>query len=443
MTVDFEVSTGEFCNEATVQWADPMATSLEECVNVTAPFNGLVKGVDLNGDTDVGDPGELPGEGEDTVLVNLWLCADQSSDGIDNDGDSTVDNELNTCPDQFTIHEVLFTPLDCDTRNDDDDGDGLPVSNSRTIHADEDGVDNDGDTLVDEDGELAPANANGLDDDDDDVIDEADETPLDATPEVANPDFREECPEPTLDDFINGLVDKDGGELPEGLGAFEFQLKFDHKIFDIEITETDLWLPPDRAANCSMTIISENDIRFGCVSVYAPNGMDDDGDTEVDEADEGLGFDQVSGIFGASIEVSAEADLPFRIRPGKDNGVVRRLLDENCEVADIFGDIFPETNAGLTPDCTDVDITVRRLEGDLDMDCDVQVTDAQRIAFRYGSFFGQLLYDTFYDMEPFVTPDFDIDIKDLQFVFGRIGSTCDEPIPNNQDPISANGVGQP
>ena len=76
-------------------------------------------------------------------------------------------------------------------------------------------------------------------------------------------------------------------------------------------------------------------------------------------------------------------------------------------------------------------------------DCDVSITDAQRIAFRYGSFFGQLLYDTFYDMEPFVTPDFDIDIKDLQFVFGRIGSTCDDPIPNNQEPLPANGVGQP
>ena len=77
------------------------------------------------------------------------------------------------------------------------------------------------------------------------------------------------------------------------------------------------------------------------------------------------------------------------------------------------------------------------------MDCDVDVIDAQRIAFRYGAFMGQLLYDTFFDLEPFVTPDFDIDIKDLQFVFGRIGSTCRAPIPNSQEPQPANGVGQP
>ena len=38
-----------------------------------------------------------------------------------------------------------------------------------------------------------------------------------------------------------------------------------------------------------------------------------------------------------------------------------------------FGDIFPLTNAGLTEDCTDVDVTIRRLEGDVDTDCDVTV----------------------------------------------------------------------
>ena len=163
----------------------------------------------------------------------------------------------------------------------------------------------------------------------------------------------------------------------------------------------------------------------------------------VDEIDEFLGFPQASGAIGATITVSPEADLIFRIRPTKDNGVVRRLLDENCEVADIFGDIFPLTNAGLTPVCTDVDITIRRLEGDVDTDCDVDVNDAQRIAFRYGSFFGHLVYDQNYDLEPWPTADFDIDIKDLQFVFGRDGSRCDNPIPDNQHPLEATGVGQP
>ena len=56
------------------------------------------------------------------------------------------------------------------------------------------------------------------------------------------------------------------------------------------------------------------------------------------------------------------------------------------------------------------------------------VLDAQEIASRYGSFFGNLLYDPWYDLEP-ALKDFDIDIKDLQKVWGRLGSTCLSPMP--------------
>jgi len=328
--------------------------------------------------------GQVPPPGATTLGVNLWICFDQASDGIDNDGDSTVDNEPPTCLNDgegsLLVLERVFTELDCDTRNDDDDNDGKPV-----------------------DGSVSTGAVGGY--------------------VGSNP--RPECPQPTLQDFNLNLVDKDGGELPEGLGAVEFQVKFDHKIFDLQVLESMDWTN-GRAPNCAMTIISENDIRFGCVSVGA-----------------GLGLPQATGQIAAIIVVEPEPDLPFRIRPGKDNGVVRRLLDENCEVADIYGDIFPETNAGLTPDCSDVDITVRRLEGDVDGDCDVDITDAQRISFRYGAFFGQLLYDTFFDLEPLTTPDFDLDIKDLQFVYGRVGSTCQDPVPDNQHPLDANGQGQP
>jgi hypothetical protein len=37
----------------------------------------------------------------------------------------------------------------------------------------------------------------------------------------------------------------------------------------------------------------------------------------------------------------------------------------------------------------------------------------------------------------------DIDIKDLQFVFGRIGSTCASPVPDTQGPIPAESLGSP
>jgi hypothetical protein len=58
----------------------------------------------------------------------------------------------------------------------------------------------------------------------------------------------------------------------------------------------------------------------------------------------------------------------------------------------------------------------------------VDVEDQQLIAYRYGSFFGSGLYSQWYDLEP-ALHDLDIDIKDLQKVFGRDGSTCQAPLP--------------
>jgi hypothetical protein len=137
-----------------------------------------------------------------------------------------------------------------------------------------------------------------------------------------------------------------------------------------------------------------------------------------------------SGL-AATVKLTIQPDLFQRIRPTKDNGVITDLLDENCEIADIFGMPFAGSiQGGLTPDCKDATITIRMLEGDVDLNCNVDVADDQAMAFRYGSFFGNLLYNKFYDLEPNIAPDFDIDIKDLQTVFGRNGSTCRTPIPD-------------
>ena len=90
-------------------------------------------------------------------------------------------------------------------------------------------------------------------------------------------------------------------------------------------------------------------------------------------------------------------------------------------------------NGGLAPQCRDLAVTVRIFEGDLDLDCDVDLTDAQLTSYRYGAFFGGLLYSKWYDLEPELH-DLDIDIKDVQKVFGRDGSTCQLPIPE-QPPL--------
>jgi hypothetical protein len=172
-----------------------------------------------------------------------------------------------------------------------------------------------------------------------------------------------------------------------------------------------------------MTIITENDIRFGCLSsgsVPGPTG---------------------SGVL-ALIHVRPEADLKYRLTPGQENGLVRTILDENCELTDVYGDPLADGQGNLLPGilsgglvavCTDATITVRILEADLNLDCEVDIVDDQMIAYRYGAGFGNGLYDPWYDLEP-ALKDFDIDIKDLQKVFGRNGSTCQQPIPG-QPPL--------
>jgi hypothetical protein len=105
------------------------------------------------------------------------------------------------------------------------------------------------------------------------------------------------------------------------------------------------------------------------------------------------------------------------------------IKDNGCELVDTLGHpVTGSVNGGLTPYCGDLAVTVRILEGDLDLDCDVDLTDQQMIGFRYGAFFGGLLYSKWYDLEP-QFHDLDIDIKDVQKVFGRDGSSCQTPMP--------------
>ena len=112
------------------------------------------------------------------------------------------------------------------------------------------------------------------------------------------------------------------------------------------------------------------------------------------------------------------------IRPTARNGVLVHLLNSSVDVelADELGNPIPIDMV------TSAEIFVRALEGDVNYDCTVNVIDEQAVSGRYGTGFGIWPYHVFYDLEP-VVADFDIDIKDLQFVYGRDGRTCDEPVP--------------
>jgi hypothetical protein len=176
---------------------------------------------------------------------------------------------------------------------------------------------------------------------------------------------------------------------------------------------------PGGASNgtCAISLLQENSVRFGCVTTGLTPTVHD------------------GNITLASLELVPHEDLKQDLFPGNENGVVTIVKDNGCEIADELGHPVAGTvNGGLTPVCGDLAVTVRILEGDIDLDCDVDVADAQIIATKYGSFFGSLLYSKWLDLEP-ARHDLDIDIKDLQKVFGRIGSACQEPVPP-QPPVS-------
>jgi hypothetical protein len=224
--------------------------------------------------------------------------------------------------------------------------------------------------------------------------------------------------------------DADGDTIVDGLGAYEFQVEYDNFVIQSLNPEDIVFAAPPVAphangtdgvadgegaarapANCSFSLIQENRVRFGCTTT----GINPEGPT---------------GDFDlARLNLIPHPDLANELFPGNDNGVVTVIKDNGCELVDVMGHpVQGSVNGGLTPVCADLAVTVRILEGDVNLDCAVDVLDMQQIAFRYGSFFGSTLYSQWYDLEP-ALHDLDIDIKDVQKVFGRDGSTCQLPLP--------------
>jgi len=195
----------------------------------------------------------------------------------------------------------------------------------------------------------------------------------------------------------------------QDLAAFEFEVRFDPTKVCVNLAAAGDWVGnPD--VICSIqdkdSSTLEGIARIGCVTIG--KGVDTD------------------GLILATIEVRPQPEVYSQLRPNQDNGNAIQILNQGCELADEQGHAIPIFS------CEDADITFRYLEGDVDgPDCDVDVFDTQQVAFRWGVNKGSLLYNTFMDLEPSgqVKGDGDIDIKDIQFVFGRFGSTCDAPWP--------------
>jgi hypothetical protein len=198
--------------------------------------------------------------------------------------------------------------------------------------------------------------------------------------------------------------------VPEGrgLGGFELLVKYDRKVVSIDVIEGPFLGSTGRSTYC-FTQRSEDRTKFGCASVGnqpGPHG---------------------SGVL-AVIVVHPSAEV--KLRPSYLNGQ-ETLLDDvtrSTELSDTLGYDIPIYSVG------DAHVAVRMLEGDVSGDCVVNVVDQQIVAVRYGLNKGANQYAPYYDLEPNENPDGDIDIKDLEVVYGRTGSSCESPHPQQEPP---------
>jgi hypothetical protein len=203
------------------------------------------------------------------------------------------------------------------------------------------------------------------------------------------------------------------GDLLE-LAAFEFEVRFDEKLVCVNIA------PGTAAANMICIILDKHSSGVqGWASIACATKK-------------GEPFPDTNTAIGrqlAVITVRPQPELYSQIIANQDNGIVLQLLNQGCNLADQDGHPIPILS------CEDADVTVRYLEGDVNADCSVDDADQQIMAFVYGAEKGSLLYNRRFDMDG----DGDIDIKDLQFVFGRQTSSCDAPNPK-QPPANPKGI---
>jgi hypothetical protein len=202
---------------------------------------------------------------------------------------------------------------------------------------------------------------------------------------------------------------------PQTVAAFEFEVRFDQKWICVNL-EPGQYVTGNPQMNWSCFVLDKDSsqlegmVRIGCAS-----------QGKVAPVDQSLQL--------ARIIVRPQPEAYHLIIPNQDNRLPVQMLNQECELADSQGHPVPHLG------CDDMVPTLRYLEGDVVSDCSVDVLDQQALAGRWLATAGNGLYNERMDVEPsglvagLGAGDGDIDIKDLQFVFGRHGSTCASPHP--------------
>ncbi len=191
--------------------------------------------------------------------------------------------------------------------------------------------------------------------------------------------------------------------LPPGvrLGSFDFTLYFNRDVVSVSVTEGPFLSSTGRQTQCQQ-VQTESYLQMTCTSTGSQPGAG-----------------------GGGIIAYITLTPNVTIRPTLGNGIRTELaLDTGATLKDDLNNPIPVGQVSGSS------ILVRALEGDVNKDCVVNVIDEQSEAGRYGTYIGLWPYDIWFDLEP-ASGDGDIDIKDLQFVFGRDRWTCQglEPPP--------------
>jgi len=326
-------------------------------------------------------------ENDGTVTAPTEVC-----DGADNDFDTLVDEGF------------LDTDLDgiADCVDTDDDGDG--VSDTDEVLYGSDPLD---DASTPESAIYDPATcADGLDNDLDTAADSAD----------AGCGIMVSLVAPSATIWIDKVAplwadpnySVEASGIPAGsASAFELTLVYDPNVMSVSMAEGPDWVTA--GSDCAMVILSETSIRFGCATAGA--------------------VPVIPGPGGVSdlVQGSVSRNPDFELLPNKGNGATRALDLRSVKIGDPLGK--PQL-IGVVNDET---VVVKALEGDNNYSCNVDVaTDGQAVAGRFGIIQGQALYEAVYDLQGIVIGgppetwlgDGDIDILDVQFVFGRDGNVC-------------------
>lgn len=221
-------------------------------------------------------------------------------------------------------------------------------------------------------------------------------------PAQSNTDFSVVPPNPcgvgegvVLHEGLSNMPPNTTTKGEEGLGAFQFEVRYDSKAVCVEIKAL------QAGGLCSTLGGTKGIIRFGCVTL---------GKTKI-----------YTGPNLAEITVRVTKETVQQIRPGQSNGVALQILNQDCQLADLQGIEIAILS------CEDADLSIRFLEGDVVPNCAVDTADTGNIAMRWGALKGGQLFQAFKDLSPSghgLNGDGRIDIQDLQFVYGRYGSTC-------------------